>query len=71
MKVMIFILMKYVLNNHIIEAALAKINSVNKFLVVFIKRNNKILIPNGKTKIKQDDILVICKKEFLGFVDNN
>lgn len=58
-------------SHHWIGATLAKINPANKFLVVFIKRNNEILIPNGKTKIKQDDILVICKKEYLGFVDNN
>ncbi|MFQ7174115.1 MAG: hypothetical protein ACLRQF_19900 [Thomasclavelia ramosa] len=53
-----------------IDCTLATINR-NKFLVVLIKRDNKMIIPDGKTRIKRDDMLVICKKEYLGFVMNN
>ena len=56
-------------HHHWIDCTLAMINPRNKFLVVLIKRDNKMIIPDGKTRIKRDDMLVICKKEYLGFVD--
>ncbi|MFR5001214.1 MAG: potassium/proton antiporter [Thomasclavelia ramosa] len=56
-------------HHHWIDCTPAMINPRNKFLVVLIKRDNKMIIPDGKTRIKRDDMLVICKKEYLGFVD--
>lgn len=48
---------------------LATINPKNKFLVVLIKRGDKMIIPTGNTQVLYDDTLIICKKEYLGFVE--
>lgn len=40
---------------------LSQIKIGNEKLVIILMRNNKVIIPNGKTKIKENDILVISE----------
>lgn len=54
--------------HHWIDCTLEMINPHHKFLVVLIKRDEKMIIPDGQTRIRRDDTLVVCKKEDYGFV---
>lgn len=54
--------------HHWIDCTLEMISPHHKFLVVLIKRDEKMIIPDGQTKIRCNDTLVICKKEDYDFV---
>lgn len=54
--------------HHWIGCELSIINPRNKFLVVLIKRDDMMIVPDGHTKIKYGDMLLICKKENFSFV---
>lgn len=41
--------------------ALAELELEDEKLVMLIKRKNKVLIPHGKTKIREDDVLVLSQ----------